>query len=186
MHIDWAHLSNKLGCESSGGTQYARQALSKIIGDDAIIEAVEYYISGHQGAELARSVLWHIHPEIGMDYCYKIFKEDPDIERRRIAVELLRVVADKKALGWADDFLNDPDSDIQAWGAGLVDQLLWSELVEEEDCATLLITIKKHENLQVRERYDFISGFLAGRKGNSEQAGDDQPPTGLDSKSHDN
>ena len=164
MHIDWEHLTGKLGSGAGGSTQYASKALSEILGDDSIIEAVEYYLSGCKGAELARSVLWHIHPEVGMDYCYKIFKTDHDIERRRAAVELLRVIADNRAINWVQDFLDDPDYHIQAWGAGLVDQLLWSKFVEEEDCTSLLIKMKNHENAQVRDLYDFISEFLADRK----------------------
>jgi len=168
MQIDWTALSEALGCESSGGTQYARQALSKILGDEAIKEAVDYYISEQPGSELARSVLWHIHPQSGMDYCYQIFKEETDLDRRRSAVELLRVVADENALKWVPEFLNDPDEGIQAWGAGVVDQLLWSKFIEEKDCLAILDSMKGHKNTHVRERFDFISEFLAHQHAKSE------------------
>ena len=160
MHIDWDNLAKKLGRESQGGTHYAREALSDILSEEAIIEAVEHYISGETGSELARDVLWHIHPKSGMDYCYKIYKEDPDIERRRLAVELLRVVADDRALRWAGEFLNDPDPEIQNWGAGLVDQLLFSNLVQKKDCTELLEIMKNHESKNVRGTYEFILGYL--------------------------
>ena len=164
MKIDWKSLANKLNCGSSGGTPYARQALSQIIADEAIIDAIDYYISAKEGSELARSVLWLLHPKAGIDYCYKIYKnEKENIERKRSAVELLRVVADKSALMWSIEFLNDPDEGIQAWGAGLVDQLLWSDFVEKEDCQDILNIMKNHQNLAVRERYDFIMEFLNER-----------------------
>jgi len=177
MYIDWAALSQALDCESSGGTRYARQALSRILGDEAIKEAVDYYISGQSGSELARSVLWHIHPQSGMDYCYQIFKEETDIERRRFAVELLRNLADENALKWVPEFLNDPDEGIQAWGAGLVDQLIWSDFIDAEDCQGILDSMKSHENAQVKERFEFIAEFLADRKDNSEQGSGGQQAT---------
>ena len=171
MKIDWAALAELLNCQSSGGSNYAKKALAEILGEVAVREAVDYYISGEPGSELARSVLWQIHPQSGMDYCYKIFKDDKDADRRRSAVELLRVVADEHALRWVLEFLNDPDVGIQIWGAGIVDQLLWSNLIEEKDCHDILAVMKIHTNVSVRERFDFISEFLADRTKTSEQAG---------------
>lgn len=152
-----------------------------ILGDEAIREAVEYYISGESGSELARSVLWHIHPRAGMDYCYQIFKEETDLDRRRSAVELLRVVADESALKWVPEFLNDPDEDIQVWGAGVVDQLLWSGLIDEQNSRDLLDAMENHKNAQVRERFEFISDFLSHRNSNSLQGGEGPPVTRIES-----
>jgi hypothetical protein len=164
MKIDWKSLATKLSCENSGGTPYARQALSEIIGEDAIIEAIEYYIAGDIGSELARSVLWLLHPKAGIEYCYKIYKDDNEsIQRRRTAVELLRVVADESALKWANEFLNDPDEGIQNWGAGLVDQLLWSDHVQKEDCKSVLEIMKSHNNQSVRDLYKFIQEYLSDK-----------------------
>lgn len=180
MHIDWADLSRELDCEFSGGTKYARRALSKILGDDAIRESVDYYISGESGSELARSVLWHVQPRVGIEYCYQIFKEETDLDRRRSAVELLRVVADESALKWVPEFLDDPDESIQAWGAGVVDQLLWSNIIDEEDCRDILDSMQSHENSAVKERFEFINEFLADRNG-SEQGGGGQAATRAES-----
>lgn len=140
----------------------AHRALAEILGDDAIKDAIEHYISGLPGSELARYVLWNIHPKVGMDYCYEIYRQDSNLERRRSAVELLRFAADERALPWVVEFLNDADPEIQVWGAGVVDQLLYEGMVTEADCVALINTIKNHENLQVRERYGFISGCLHG------------------------
>jgi hypothetical protein len=170
MKIDWQSLAKKLKCENRGGTGYAQQALSEILGDEAIIEAVEYYISGGIGSELARSVLWHIHPKAGIEHCYKIYRnENENIERRRFAVELLRVLADETALKWASEFLSDPDQEIQMWGAGLVDQLLWSHFIEEEDCKDILEIMKEHQNPEVKSRYEVIIQFLSEITNDREQ-----------------
>ena len=169
MHIDWEALAERLGCENCGGTHYAQEALAEIIGTEAIKEAIDYYIARGAGSELVRSVLWHIRPKSGMDYCYEIFKHETDLEKRQSAVELLRVVGDQRALRWAPEFLGDPDEEIQAWGAGLIDQLLWSDFVDEDDCAEILEQMRVHENPAVRERFEFIQEFLANRNKDSEQ-----------------
>lgn len=170
MKIDWQSLAKKLKCENFGGTGYAQQALSEILGEEAIIEAVEYYISGRIGSELARSVLWHIHPKVGIEYCYRIYRnKDESTERRRFAVELLRVVADETALKWVPEFLNDPDREIQMWGAGLVDQLLWSHFLEEKDCNEILEIMKDHQNPEVKSRYEFVLRFLSENTNDSKK-----------------
>lgn len=95
--------------------------------------------------------------------CYEIFNGPETVEARRTAVELLRVVADRRALPWIPEFLQDDDALIQAWGAGVLGQLLWSELIEPEEAERLLIAVDQHSNEPVRERAEFIRGFLLSR-----------------------
>ena len=170
--IDWQALASQLGMLREGGessgTHRACEALEVLLGEHNLRRAVDYYISGKPGSELARSVLWHIRPFSAMQYCYDIFKSDLPVEVRRFAVELLRVVADKRAVDWIDEFLNDEDAEIQAWGAGVLDQLLWSSLVEPEDLEHLLVKTESHSNIGVRETADFIRGFLKDRQGENE------------------
>ena len=172
--IDWQALASQLGTLREGGessgSQKACEALEILLGEDNLRRAVDYYISGKPGSELARSVLWHIRPFSAIRYCYDIFKSNLPIEVRRSAVELLRVVADKRAVDWIDEFLNDEDADIQAWGAGVLDQLLWSELVEPEDVEYLLAKAETHSNIGVRDTAEFIRDFLKTRRGQNEAA----------------
>src|SRR5258708_27682206 len=98
-----------------------------------------------------------------MRYCYEIFKSARAIEDRRASVELLRVVADRRALAWVVEFLDDQDAEIQSWGVGVVDQLLWSNLIESEEAEDLLQKSEQHENKAVREWAEFVRGFLRAR-----------------------
>jgi len=157
--IDWQALAQQLGTIRDvspdgqmelGSGELARQALEQIVGVGHFADAVEHYVSGRPGSELARSVLWLVRPWAATVRCRAIFDADPSLERRRRAVELLRVVADRRALGWIDDFLSDPDEEIQMWGVGVLDQLVFSELVAEEDCAGLLGRASRHTNPRVR------------------------------------
>ena len=162
--IDWEQLARQLGSlrqdGESSGSDAAKRALELRLDEDRLRAAVDYYIAGGPGAELARSVLWRVHPWSAMQRCYEIYRSDADVETRCTAVELLRVVADRRALPWAREFLDDPDPGIQIWGAGMVDQLLWSGLVEREECGDLLLSINGHSNVQVRERAEFIRSYV--------------------------
>lgn len=109
--IDWEKLATELGCLAGKYEHYsgdeALRALEMIVGEDALRASVDYYLAGRRGCELARGVLWQIHPWSAMSYCYEIFKAQGKIETRRSAVELLRVVADRRALPWVSEFLED-------------------------------------------------------------------------------
>jgi hypothetical protein len=158
--IDWKALAVRLGTLSeggeSGGSNYAREAIELLLGEGNLRASVDYYISGGPGSELARSVLWLIRPWSAMSYCYEIYKSDGDLETRRMAVELLRVVADGRALGWVAEFLEDGDSSIQSWGVEMLEQLISSGSVEIEDAEQLLLKAETHPNVHVRERAEII------------------------------
>lgn len=170
MKIDWSALADQLGCNSGCGSLCAKEALAEILGEEAVQEAVEHYISGKPGDELARFVLWQIHPWSGMQYCYRIYKTDPNPDRRTTAVELLRVLADRRALPWIQEFLDDPSPGVQLWGARVVDQLLWSELIDPEEVRELLDLMRQHPHDGVRECYEFIQEYLIERSTESPPA----------------
>ena len=133
--IDWEALARSLGMINehggeSGSSDAAYQALEIIIGPEALRAAVDHYVAHKQGAELARNVLWQLHPWSAMERCYEIYQNADDLDTRRTAVELLRVVADRRVLPWVRGFLEDRDEGICNWGAGVVDQLLFCNLVE--------------------------------------------------------
>jgi hypothetical protein len=115
--IDWDALARELGSirapdevgTESGGTELACEAIERLIGPACLANAVDYYISLQPSFELARSVLWHVHPWSAMVRCREIFASESDLQTRRSAVELLRVVADRRVLPWIPEFLADRD-----------------------------------------------------------------------------
>lgn len=80
-----------------------------------------------------------------------------------LQVELLRVAADRRALKWIHEFLNDPDEEIQFWGFGIVDQLLFSELVEEEEVAHIIEFAETNLGDNLRENIEGLRNFLRCR-----------------------
>jgi hypothetical protein len=158
--IDWEALAHDLssiqvdaagGRAESGSRSLALAAVERLLGPEQLASAVDHYIEGRPGSELARSVLWLLHPESAMLRCREIYRSGPDLNVRRSAVELLRVVADGRVLPWVNGFLDDPDAEIQAWGMLIVDQLLMGNLVEWDECETLLARGRVHSNPRVRE-----------------------------------
>jgi hypothetical protein len=170
--VDWHALAQKLGTlregGESGGTDLGRQALEVIVGVEALRSAVDYYIAGSPGSELARSVLSLLKPSSAMERCLEIARGEADAESRRSAVELLRMVADERGIGWAAEFLRDEDEGVQVWGAGIVDQLLWSGLADPDDCGQLLEAMERHPNAGVQRQAAFVRSFLASRQRQAE------------------
>lgn len=177
--IDWSALANQLGLLTptgeTSGRDKAMRALEILIGEPAIRASVNHYIANAPGSELARSVLWLLRPWSAMAYCHDIWRSSASIEARRSAVELLRVVADHRALGWVEHFLADEDYAIQAWGVGVLDQLLWSNLVSLQEAEPLLVCAENHTTPAVRERAEFIRGYLRTRADSVRGNADDPP-----------
>jgi hypothetical protein len=161
MKVDWEALARELctltdfGGEM-GGSDLGAQAIEHILEAEFFEQAVEHYISSKPGFELARSVLLRLKPWSGMKHCYKIFKYSNNLAARRSAVELLRVVGDRKVLGWIPEFLADPDPDIQSWGMGVIDQLLFWELLFDEDVRPILESALNHDNPYIREQAELL------------------------------
>ena len=161
--VDWEALARQLGAFEDGeiySSRMAKQAIEILLGEEIFQSAVAYYISGQPGNELARFVLWQIRPWSAMKHCYDIYKSEEDVDIKRDAIELLRVVADRRALGWVGEFLDDPDKGIQIWGIGLLDQLLCSDLIEPEEAEFFLKRAENHNNPGVRQKAEFVREYL--------------------------
>ena len=112
--IDWPLLAQRLaarGYEGHGSTQ-AMAVLELMIGEEAIRQAVDYYVAWKPEAELARNVLWRLRPWSAMQRCDEIYHSSADIAQCRAATDLLRVVADERAPDWIDKFLADQDDGV--------------------------------------------------------------------------
>ncbi len=161
--IDWKVLAIQLGtlklgepCSESGGSRYGQKAVELLLGEDNVRKAVDCYIAGDPGFELARSVLSLIRPWSAMKYCYDLYRSESDIETRRMSIVLLCDVADERALDWISEFLEDEDANIQGWGVGVLEQLLYWGLVEESDAEPLVIKAERHVNIHVRKQAESI------------------------------
>ena len=166
MEIDWNKIARKIGAIGHCSTRLGNAAIVELLGEEIVQQAVDHYVAecGSHGAEVARQVLWNLQPERAMQRCYEIYRTDPDLQRKRNAVDLLRAVADDRVLPWVPGLLDDEDAMIQSYGGGVVDQLLWSELATVEACRELLAEMEHHANQNVRETHAFIRQYLDERE----------------------
>jgi len=70
------------------------------------------------------------------------------------------VIADARALGWVGECWSDPDIDIQNWGASLLDQLLFRNVVDAETAEPLIRVGEAHANAAVRDAMRAIRRWL--------------------------
>lgn len=163
--IDWRVLADDIGADpNSGGDLVARRAIAHLLGEEALRDAVDWYVDGRAAAEHARSVLWLLRPAAARARCVEIYRTDPEPVRRHLAVELLRVVATAEELPLVAEFLADTDPAVQTWGIGVLDQLLFGGQVDADDAEPYLREAAGHPSAYVREKCGEIRAWL-GRTG---------------------
>jgi HEAT repeat protein len=158
--IDWGAIAEELatitstdcGRNERGGSDVAREALVKIIGDNAFRDAVDFYLSGQPGNELARSVLGLLRPPAAMERCLEVFRTSRDEQIVAAAVELLGMLADSRALDWIPEFLASDNVGARVWAVGIIDQLLiMTEEIEFNDAEPLIEIALNDSDERVRK-----------------------------------
>ena len=103
-----------------------------------------------------------------MNYCYQIYKNTDCIEVKRTVVELLRVAGDRRITCWIPEFLSDCDDGVQNWAVGIIDQFVFSGLIEPNEAESLLVEAEKIPNLYVNiAKRSILLGTVAGTMKNS-------------------
>jgi hypothetical protein len=153
MEINWDELAFTVRLSmphgQTAGSDAARRALEMILGEETLRSGVDYYIAKEPAYELVRSILWLLHPSGAIARCRELAMPPNELATRR-------------ALPWVSGFLDDPDSQIQVWGIGVVDQLLFSNLIEPEEAEDVLEKAERHESAAVREQAESIRSYLRG------------------------
>jgi hypothetical protein len=158
--IDWQVLAREIGVDpNSGGDGIARLALAALLGASRLHTAVDWYVDYRPAAEHSRSVLWLLRPVAARDRCLEIYRTDANPQRRRAAVELLRVVATADDLPLVTEFLADTDRVIQDLSLQVLDQLIFGQYVDEQDAEPYLRVAESHTNPDVRARCSFIREY---------------------------
>jgi hypothetical protein len=129
--IDWRALAEALGAvtyteggrNEIGGTKTAEAALTFIVGDDLLRDAVDYCVTGESGAETARSVLRLLRPQVARDRCMEIFRAAEGRDQGAYAIYLLSDVADLSVLEWIPEIQANPNPLARAYSVRIIDQL---------------------------------------------------------------
>lgn len=168
MKTDWNKIDRELSKEiQSYGTHRAEKALELILGDEWIKEAVNKAIYfGDNSSELAMNCLRHISSSKAAKFAYSIYKNEKDDGRKSISVWLIKQLAVKESYEWVEEFLND--TKVIGWGIGVLDQLLWCEVIDYEEekkrIDFLLELTLKNSNGELKDNVDFIKNYLTERE----------------------
>lgn len=169
MAIDWRALAQQVGdlkadgTEKGNGTESGQRALELIIGQENIRGAVDQWVSLEPGAFTAEKTLLIIGSTIAMEYCYEIYKKEPNTQRAGAAVFLLSEMADSRFMRWAREFMEDNDDSVR-WNALMaLGQVLQGPLGDEGIALAkeLLSKAETDHDQRLRERAITIRKQLA-------------------------
>ena len=105
MTIDWRTLEKQVG--GCSGTEPGIRVLELIVGEENIRAAVDHWTTFEPGYEAAEQVLLIMRSTVAMEYCYEIYKSEPNTKRAGRAIFLLSEMADSRFMRWARELMND-------------------------------------------------------------------------------
>jgi hypothetical protein len=169
MAIDWRALAEQVGdlnpdgSEKGSVTASGQRALELIIGEENIRGAVDRWTSLEPGAGTAEKALLIIQSTVAMEYCYEIYKTEPNTPRAELAVFLLSEMADRRFMRWAREFMEDSNESVR-WNALIaLGQVLQGPLGDEGVALAkeLLAKAETDNDQRLRERATKIRNQLA-------------------------
>jgi hypothetical protein len=137
MKTDWQLLSKKLGVLRDDNSESyqsinSSQALEEILGDEWLQHAVDTFIEGTPGNELAIKTLRYINSTKAAAMAYKIYNDNKDTDKQKasLAVWALSDIRTPLAMDYVEEIMTQPQYEGIAFGVfrNLVfDHLYWFE-----------------------------------------------------------
>jgi hypothetical protein len=150
MKTDWQALSKKLGMlkddnsESYTGIN-SSQALEEILGDEWLQHALDTFIEGKPGNELAIKTLRFISSTKAAKMAYKIYTDNKDTDRQKasLAVWALSDIRTKLSMDYAEEIIERPE--YEGIAVGVLRNLIFDHLhlFEEERLYKVLNKVSK-------------------------------------------
>lgn len=169
MAIDWRAIAQQVGdlnpdgSEKGNGTESGIRALELIVGEENIRGAVDQWTSLEPGAFTAEKALLILRSTVAMEYCYEIYKKEPDTHRAGAALFLLSEMADWRFMQWAREFMEDSNSGVRWNALCALGQVLQGPLGDEGIAVAkeLLVKAETDPDQRLRERAVEIHKQLA-------------------------
>jgi hypothetical protein len=137
MKTDWQALSKKLGVLNDDNSESyqginSSQALEEILGDEWLQHAVDTFIEGTPGNELAIKTLRYISSPKAAAMAYRIYNDNKDTDQQKasLAVWALSDIRTPLAMDYVEEIMTQPKYEGIALGVfrNLVfDHLYWFE-----------------------------------------------------------
>ena len=142
----------------------ANCALALIIGEDNLRRVADTYVKFESGWIVAESVADHLESEATRDRCIEIWRTEPDLERRRVALEMLSALVHREDLPVISELLNEADEMTRWHGIRCVRQLAYGHEFAEHDSKFFLDHFAETQdeiNPDVEIEVAFVLRFLA-------------------------
>jgi len=160
MAIDWKVIAAQVGdlksdgSELGSGTESGIRALELIVGEENIRGAVDQWTSFKPGYATAEKTLLVMRSSVAMEYCYEIYKNEPNTQRAERAIFLLTQLANGHFLRWAREFMEDNNFSIRWCATVALERVLEGPLDDEETALTKELLAKAEEDFEpkLRER----------------------------------
>lgn len=125
---DWEDLAEHLGALGEngehGGTEFARRAVSELLGPSAILAAVRHAMSPAPGAQLAEDVLRLLKPAAAQDECVRLILAAGDPVQRQRAMLLLARIADRFVIDRLDELFG-LEPEVGSLAIHVLEGLVW-------------------------------------------------------------
>jgi hypothetical protein len=159
MGIDWRGLDKEVG--GCWGTESGIRVLELIVGEENIRGAVDHWITFEPGYGAAEQVLLLMRSTVAMEYCYEIYKSEPNTERGLRAIFLLSEMADWRFVRWARELMEDRNT---RWNTVVALEQVLEGPLDDDGIALakeLLAQAKTDSDQRLRERAVEIHKRLA-------------------------
>ena len=158
MAIDWKVIATQVGdlnsdgSELGSGTESGIRALELIVGEENIRGAVDQWASFEPGFQTAEKTLLVMRSRVAMEYCYEIYRNEPNTERAGRAIFLLSEMADWQFVRWAPEFMEDGNVSIRWNTTVALEQVLGGPLDDEGIALAKELLAKAEEDSEPRLR----------------------------------
>jgi hypothetical protein len=163
MTTDWEALALKMGILKPDGSesylgQYEYNALEEILGDEWIQHAVDTFIEGRKGNELAIKTVRHLHSKKAAEYAFKVFNDhkNTDIQKANLAIFAMCDILHPLCMTYVETFLTEEK--YVNTGLWLMRQLLFDSVIFY-DKKQLNAMLKKAE-FGDKETIDLIKDYI--------------------------
>jgi hypothetical protein len=119
---DWQALSKKLGVLKEDGSEMyqginSSQALEEILGDEWLQDAIDTFIEGKPGNELAIKTLRFIYSPKAAAMAFKIYNDNKDIDSQKasLAVWALSDIRTRESLDYVEEIIKRPEYEAAAF-----------------------------------------------------------------------
>jgi hypothetical protein len=147
MITNWEELATRLNVLRPDGSETytfhnSQEALEEILGEEWIRHAVDAFINGDKGNELAIKTVRRLGSRVAAEYAYRVFQanKDTDTQKARYAIWAMDDILHPICLKYADEFLDDPRFVNQAvW---LIKELIYNIYMQFEPAEFDAILLK--------------------------------------------